>query len=66
LDVGGVRVQLRHADSHSRDGTVLVLPAQRLLFAGDCLEDTITYVAEPDRLEIHYALLRSAIDPITT
>ena len=59
LDIGGVRVQLRHADIHSRDGTVLVLPAQRLLFAGDCLEDTITYVAEPDRLEIHAEALRA-------
>jgi len=58
LQVGGVQVELRHADIHSHDGTVLLLPETGLMLAGDTLEDPITYVAEPDRLEIHLESLR--------
>jgi glyoxylase-like metal-dependent hydrolase (beta-lactamase superfamily II) len=53
LRVGALDVELRHADVHSRDGTLLYLPQQKLLLAGDTLEDTVTYVAEPDRLDQH-------------
>jgi cyclase len=58
LEVGAVPVELRHADIHSHDGTVLLLPETGLMLAGDTLEDPITYVAEPDRLEIHLESLR--------
>jgi glyoxylase-like metal-dependent hydrolase (beta-lactamase superfamily II) len=58
LDVGAIPVELRHADIHSHDGTVLLLPESGLLFAGDTLEDPVTYVAEPDRLAIHLENLR--------
>jgi glyoxylase-like metal-dependent hydrolase (beta-lactamase superfamily II) len=53
LTVGGLAVELHRADIHSQDGVVLLLPGQRLLLAGDTLEDPITYVAEPDRLAAH-------------
>lgn len=53
LEVGGIQVELRHVDIHSHDGTMLVLPDRGLLLAGDALEDPITYVAEPERLELH-------------
>ncbi len=53
FQVGAVPVVLQQFDIHSRDGTVLVLPEQRLLLAGDTLEDPVTYVTEPDRLERH-------------
>jgi glyoxylase-like metal-dependent hydrolase (beta-lactamase superfamily II) len=53
LLVGRVAVELRHADVHSLDGTVLLLPEQKLMFAGDTLEDPVTYVVEPDRLAVH-------------
>lgn len=53
LEVGSIEVELRHVDIHSRDGTVLLLPDRGLLLAGDALEDTITYLAEPDRLACH-------------
>ncbi len=56
--VGSVPVQLFQVDVHSEDGTVLYLPQRRLLLAGDTLEDPVTYVAEPDRLEAHMAGLR--------
>jgi cyclase len=58
LRVGAVEVELRQADIHSHDGTVLLLPQTGLLLAGDTLEDPVTYVAEPDRLQHHLADLR--------
>ena len=53
LRVGNLAVELRHVDIHSRDGTMLVLPAQKLLLAGDALEDTVTYLSEPNGLANH-------------
>ncbi|MBZ9654368.1 MBL fold metallo-hydrolase [Phyllobacterium lublinensis] len=53
LKVGVIDVELRHADIHSHDGTVMILPHLKLMFAGDTLEDPITYVAEPKRLMHH-------------
>ena len=53
LQVGAIAVELRHVDVHSLDGTMLLLPEQELMLAGDALEDPITYVAEPDRLGQH-------------
>lgn len=53
LTVGGIPVALRSFDIHSRDGLVLLLPNTRLMLAGDTLEDTVTYVAEPERLSEH-------------
>jgi len=58
LNIGSVAVELRQVDIHSRDGTVLFVPETGLLLAGDTLEDPVTYVAEPDRLEHHLAELR--------
>lgn len=58
LKLGGTTVELRHADIHSHDGTVMLLPDSGVLFAGDTLEDPVTYVAEPDRLEKHLADLQ--------
>jgi len=67
LSVGSVAVELRQADIHSHDGTVLFLPQTGLLIAGDTLEDPITYVAEPERLQHHLAdLRRMAGWPITS
>jgi len=57
LTVGDIDVELRPLDVHSFDDLTLYLPKTRLLFAGDTLEDTVTYLAEPDRLEVHLAEL---------
>ena len=57
LSVGSIAVELRPLDVHSFDGLTIYLPKMRLLLAGDTLEDTVTYVAEPDRLEVHCAEL---------
>lgn len=53
LMVGSIPVEAHHVDIHSSDGTVLCLPDAGLLFAGDTLEDPITYVSEPNRLAYH-------------
>ena len=52
LEVGAVPVELIQMDIHSRDGTVALLPGG-LLLAGDTLEDPVTFVDEPERLEAH-------------
>jgi len=65
LVLGGRTLELRRFDVHSRDGLVIRLPDAGLLFAGDTLEDTLTYVAEPDRLDRHLADLdRMAAWPV--
>jgi cyclase len=58
IDVGRLRVELLQFDIHSRDATVLHVPAEGLLLAGDTVEDTVTYVSEPDGLAAHVADLR--------
>ncbi|SDP72741.1 Glyoxylase, beta-lactamase superfamily II [Phyllobacterium sp. YR620] len=55
LKIGALDIDLRVVDIHSHDGTMMLLPAMELLFAGDALEDPITYVAEPTRLKEHLA-----------
>jgi cyclase len=65
LTVGARRVELLQFDIHSADGTVLFLPDDGLLLAGDTLEDTITYVAEPEGIARHISeLLRMARLPV--
>jgi cyclase len=51
--VGNTDVELMVFDIHSDDGVVLLLPERSVLLAGDTLEDTVTYVAEPDNLPRH-------------
>ena len=65
LQIGRVTVELIETEVHSDDATVLWVPQTRLLFAGDTLEDPLTYVAEADRLEAHLAGLAdlAALDP---
>lgn len=61
LRVGEIEVELRHADIHSFDGVVAMLP-DGVMLAGDTLEDSVTYVAEPTRLKTHLAGLREMQD----
>jgi cyclase len=57
LETPNLRVDLVQFDIHSRDATVVHLPQAGILLAGDTVEDTVTYVSEPDRLEVHVAEL---------
>jgi cyclase len=53
LAVGGTEVELIQTNIHSDDATVVWLPAQRLLLCGDTMEDTITFVDEPESFGAH-------------
>ena len=53
LTVGAMTVELIEANIHSDDQTVLWLPERRLLLCADAMEDTVTYVDEPDQFDVH-------------
>jgi len=53
LSVGSREIELIHVNVHSDDAAVLWLPEDRILLAGDTLEDTVTFVDEPDSLQAH-------------
>lgn len=55
--IGTVRVLLRPAQIHSADGLVIELPDDKVLLAGDTLEDTVTFVAEPASIPEQYRKL---------
>ncbi len=57
LTLGSRTIRLMQFDIHSADGTVLFLPEEGLLLAGDTLEDTVTYVSEPEHIAAHIAEL---------
>jgi glyoxylase-like metal-dependent hydrolase (beta-lactamase superfamily II) len=48
---------LIHTNIHSDDATVVWMPDQNLLLCGDTMEDTITYVVEPEGFDVHLANL---------
>lgn len=50
---GKTAVELHHFNIHTTDGTILYLPKQNLLFAGDTLEDTATFISDPESLSTH-------------
>jgi glyoxylase-like metal-dependent hydrolase (beta-lactamase superfamily II) len=58
ITVGSRVVELHEFNIHSADATVLWLPEERLLFAGDTLEDTVTYMTDPAALPVHLDELR--------
>ena len=59
LFVGDIEVELHNVNIHSADTNVLYLPAQRILLAGDALEDSLTFMAEPEHLLAHIENLRA-------
>ena len=59
LKVGEEPAELIHADIHSDDATVLWLPERGTLLCGDTMEDTITYVDEPESFDAHLAGLEA-------
>ena len=52
--VGDIKVELRPVNIHSEDGLLIYLPAEHILLAGDTLEDTVTFIAEPEHVVAHY------------
>jgi cyclase len=65
LQVGTITVQALAFDIHAADHTLLWLPERRTLLAADAVEDPITFVAEPDRIQPHLRELDrlEALDP---
>ena len=55
LEVGGRQVRLIEANIHSDDATVLYLPEEGVMLAGDTVEDCATYVGEPADFAVHLA-----------
>jgi glyoxylase-like metal-dependent hydrolase (beta-lactamase superfamily II) len=55
LTVGSTEIELIPVNIHSDDAVVVWLPEQELLLAGDTMEDTITYVGEPESFDRHLA-----------
>ena len=51
--LGARPVSLIEANIHSDDATVLWLPEERVLLAGDTMEDCVTYVGEPEHFATH-------------
>jgi cyclase len=56
--VGEIKVELRPVNIHSEDGLVVYLPNDRILLAGDTLEDTLTFIVEPEQIEAQYRNLQ--------
>jgi glyoxylase-like metal-dependent hydrolase (beta-lactamase superfamily II) len=48
--VGDIQVELRPINIHTADGLVAYLPKDRILLAADTMEDTLTFVNEPDQI----------------
>jgi cyclase len=48
--VEDIKIELRPVNIHSEDGLVIYLPRDRILLAGDTLEDTLTFIAEPEQI----------------
>ncbi|KAF2730159.1 Zn-dependent hydrolase [Polyplosphaeria fusca] len=58
LNIGNTTIELHHFNIHTPDGTILFLPQQGLLFAGDTLEDTATFIADAASLPTHQQELK--------
>jgi glyoxylase-like metal-dependent hydrolase (beta-lactamase superfamily II) len=48
-----LELELQKMNIHSKDATIIYIPGDRILIAGDTLEDSITYIDEVDNLVEH-------------
>jgi cyclase len=53
FQVGKLHLDFIEANIHSDDATTIWIPSLGILLAGDTMEDTVTYVGEPENLDIH-------------
>lgn len=58
LYLDDLQLELRKINIHSTDGTIIYIPSDKILIAGDTLEDSITYIDEPESLVEHVKNLR--------
>jgi glyoxylase-like metal-dependent hydrolase (beta-lactamase superfamily II) len=66
LRIGDTEVELIQVNVHSDDAAVIWMPRARLLLAADTVEDTVTFVDEPQGFESHLRDLDrlAALDPV--
>ena len=57
--LGDLKLELHNINIHSADTNLLYIPAEQILFAGDALEDTLTFMGEIDALPEHLANLKT-------
>jgi glyoxylase-like metal-dependent hydrolase (beta-lactamase superfamily II) len=62
LRVGDIDIRLHSFNIHTSDSIILWVPSLGVLLAGDTLEDTATFIAEPANLAIHQAELARMAD----
>ena len=55
--LGDLKLELHNINIHSADTNLLYIPAEQILFAGDALEDTLTFMGEIADLPEHLANL---------
>ncbi|WDK22463.1 beta-lactamase domain-containing protein [Colletotrichum graminicola] len=66
MQVGNMSVEIHNFQIHTPDGTVLWIPSKQLLFAGDTVEDTATFISDAKSLPTHQKeLQRMASFPIS-
>lgn len=58
LYLGDLKIELHNFNIHTPDGTVVLIPSDRILLAGDTLEDSVTYIAEVADLPEHIKNLK--------
>jgi glyoxylase-like metal-dependent hydrolase (beta-lactamase superfamily II) len=65
--LGKTILKFVEANIHSDDASLIWMEDQRILFAGDTMEDTVTYVGEPQNFDIHLADLDRlwALQPVS-
>lgn len=59
LFVGDIKVELHNVNIHSPDSTVVLIPSDKILLAGDTLEDSVTFMVEVADLPEHVRNLRN-------
>ena len=58
VSVGDIKLELRRINIHSIDGCVIYIPQDKILLAGDTLEDSLTYMVEVENLAEHVKNLK--------
>jgi cyclase len=58
LYLDDLKIELHNFNIHTPDGTVVLIPSDRILLAGDTLEDSVTYIAEVADLPEHVKNLK--------
>ena len=53
LYLDDLQLELRNVNIHTKDGTIIYIPSDKILIAGDTLEDSITYIDEAENLVEH-------------